>query len=84
MCEVMASALVSVTSRHTAIPEFVAHGESGLITGGSDEIATAPETLAANPALFARLSQDTAGTIRSLCAADSITSRELRVLGLGK
>lgn len=84
MCEAMASGLVPVTSRNTAIPEFVMHGESGLLTESSDEIASALETLAANPALFARLSRGAAGDIRSLCAAESVTSRELRVLGLGK
>jgi L-malate glycosyltransferase len=83
MCEAMASGLVPIASRNTAIPEFVIHNESGLLTSNSDEIADALETLSANPAVFARLSQGAAGHIRSLCAAQSVTSRELRVLDLG-
>jgi colanic acid/amylovoran biosynthesis glycosyltransferase len=57
LMEAMASGLPVVSSRHSGIPELVAHGVSGLLAPERDveALASALSTLAESPALARRL-----------------------------
>jgi glycosyltransferase involved in cell wall biosynthesis len=80
MCEAMASGLVPITSNNSAIPEFVRHGESGLLTRNARQIAEALETLAREPGLFEKLSKGAAESIRAKCALRDVIDRELELI----
>jgi glycosyltransferase involved in cell wall biosynthesis len=80
MCEAMASGLVPVTSRNTAIPEFVKDHEDGLLTGNSREIAVALRELADHGDLFAHLSAGAARRARAQCDARKVTDEEISIM----
>jgi glycosyltransferase involved in cell wall biosynthesis len=77
MCEAMASGLVPITSKSSAIPEFVTHGTSGFLTNGSEGIADAFRRLYRDPQLFERMSRTAADDIRAKCGIDHVVAREL-------
>ena len=80
MCEAMSSGLVPVTSRSSAIPEFVADGVTGFLTSGSREIVGAFRRLYHDPNLFTRMSQAAAADIRAKSGIDLVVDRELGVM----
>lgn len=82
MCEAMSSGLVPVTSRNTAIPEFVENRKEGLLTGGTTELAEGLRELASDPTLFLKMSHAAAARMRHQCSGPQVALRELGVLGL--
>ncbi len=80
MCEAMSSGLVPITSRSTAIPEFVKDGETGFLTDGSKGIVEAMCRLYLEPGLFARMSHKAAEDIRRKSGIDQVVERELGVM----
>jgi L-malate glycosyltransferase len=81
MCEAMASGLVPVTSASTAIPEFVEDGVTGFLTHNPQEIADALLALHDDPARFARMSAQTAASVRAKAGLPRIVDQELALLG---
>lgn len=77
MCEAMSSGLVPVTSRSTAIPEFVRDGRDGILASGIGELVKALETLADDPATFRAMSDSAATHIRARTNVEGIARREL-------
>lgn len=77
MCEAMSSGLIPLTSRSSAIPEFVRHDVDGFLTTGVDDLCRSMERLAREPDLFARMSSSAARHIRELTEAETIAEREL-------
>ncbi|HWB93119.1 MAG TPA: glycosyltransferase family 4 protein [Puia sp.] len=80
MCEAMSSGLVPVTSRNTAIPEFVDHNVSGILTSSPREIADALQELLEKPDKFSELSANAAKSIRDICNIVNIVDRELSII----
>ena len=80
MCEAMCSGLVPVTSKSTAIPEFVTDGVSGFLTRSASEIVGALLTLIRSPRTFSRMSVAAAEQVRRKAALDIVVARELNVL----
>jgi glycosyltransferase involved in cell wall biosynthesis len=80
MCEAMASGLVPVTSSNTAIPEFVTHNVTGLLTNSPQQIADELENLLQFPEKFCKISQQAADSIREKCNIKAITKRELSII----
>lgn len=77
MCEAMASGLVPIASRSTAIPEFVRDGQDGFLTRDIDGLVHALTRIAREPATFAAMSASAASHIRELTNVESIARREL-------
>lgn len=80
MCEAMSSGLVPITSRSTAIPEFVVHERTGFLTDGSADIASALRRMHAEPELFTRMSRAAAEDIREKSGIDRVIERELNLM----
>ena len=80
MCEAMCSGLVPVTSRSSAIPEFVEDGETGFLTDSSAGLADAMLRLQRDGELFARMSAQASQSIREKCAIESVIGDEITVL----
>lgn len=80
MCEAMASGLIPITSRNTAIPEFVTHGKSGYLCDGPDEIANALAELHESPERFERMSIEAAKSIGAKAASAVVIPMELAVM----
>lgn len=80
MCEAMASGLVPIASRSSAIPEFVTDGVTGFLTDGSDGIVRALRRLHSEPPLFASMSRAAAEDIRVKTGIDQVVARELHTL----
>jgi glycosyltransferase involved in cell wall biosynthesis len=80
MCEAMASGLVPITSRNTAIPEFVTAGESGYLCDGPDEIASAIEDLWESPERFDRMSAMASQSIAAKAGSATIIPQELALM----
>lgn len=80
--EAMSSGLVPVSTAITAIPEFVSHGESGLLAGPEDPqgLATCLETLIGSPETFSRLSEQAARHAREACGPRATTDREIELI----
>lgn len=81
MCEAMSSGLVPITSNNTAIPEFVEHNQTGLLTNNFCEIASYIEYLYHNPNEFLRLSSNTSKSIMKKCSSSVVIERELKLIG---
>ncbi|MFT3949713.1 MAG: glycosyltransferase family 4 protein [Agriterribacter sp.] len=82
MCEAMSSGLVPLTSCSTAIPEFVEHGFSGLLSNNDLQLAQNIEKLYYKPELFLEISANAAKSIREKCDIDLIIKRELTLAGI--
>jgi glycosyltransferase involved in cell wall biosynthesis len=82
MCEAMASGLVPVTSKSTAIPEFVAHEETGFLCESSAETAAALSRLWHEPELFQKMSEAGAKSITAKASAESVIPRELELMSI--
>lgn len=80
MCEAMSSGLVPISSNNTAIPEFVAHGETGFLCRNVDEFTDAIEELYLNPKKFTKISENAAKAIREKCGEDYTISKELEII----
>lgn len=80
MCEAMSAGLVPVTSHNSAIPEFVDHGRSGILTKNVADIASALERLANEPDWFKSLSEGAAQAIRKKYAMNDVIRKELELI----
>lgn len=80
MCEAMASGLVPISSDNTAIPEFINHMFSGILTNNALEIADAIEQLVINPKLFDSLSKNASESIGEKSGHKTVVQRELNIL----
>lgn len=82
MCEAMSSGLVPISSNNTAIPEFVKHNSSGLLShpGSGESIANQIERLYKDEILFKKLSYNAAQSIRELAGESVVISKELDVI----
>ncbi len=77
MCEAMSSGLVPISNPNTAIPEFVADGETGLLV--SENVAAlvgAMLRLAAAPDHFSKISQQASQAMHR-CSLKSVTDGEI-------
>jgi glycosyltransferase involved in cell wall biosynthesis len=79
MCEAMSSGLVPITSDCTAIPEFVEHLHSGLLSDNPQELADAIEKLYHDPSMFVRISKQASASIVEKCSITNIVTKELSV-----
>lgn len=82
MCEAMSSGLVPISTNITAIPEFVEHKVSGLLTEPENpvQIADMIERLYFNESLFSKLSHNAAVDIRAKSSEDVVISKELELI----
>jgi len=80
MCEAMSSGLVPLTSRNTAIPEYVTDGVSGILTRSAKQLAQAMLQLYEHPDLFVSMSRSAAESVRQQCGLEEVISRELEIM----
>jgi glycosyltransferase involved in cell wall biosynthesis len=80
MCEAMSSGLVPITSKNTAIPEFVKNSKTGFLTNTPNQIAESLEQLLLNPNLFREVSKEAAGSIRQMCGINLIIQKEFLII----
>jgi glycosyltransferase involved in cell wall biosynthesis len=81
MCEAMSSGLVPITSQNTAIPEFVEHLQSGILTKNNPkEIADWIEWLVLNPKEFQRISKNASSSIKLKTGRDLVISKEIELI----
>ena len=77
MCEAMASGLVVITSNNTAIPEFVKHNTTGLLTNSVDDIVNSIIFLYNHPDKFLVISEQGSADIIKLSGHNSVINKEL-------
>lgn len=82
MCEAMSSGLVPISSNNTAIPEFIKHGETGILTDSANEIANAIEALYEDPIRFLTISTYASRFINENCSIADVTAKELRLTNI--
>lgn len=80
--EAMSSGLVPVSNAVAAIPEFVEHGETGLLAGPEDAegLAACLERLVASPQSFCRMSEQAARRAEEVCGPRATTDREIQLI----
>jgi glycosyltransferase involved in cell wall biosynthesis len=79
----MSSGLVPISSRNSAIPEFVPD-TCGILTENAQEIAAAIERLYASPEQFLSYSQAAAEYIQTVCSSAQVIPRELSLITEGE
>lgn len=84
MCEAMASGLVPVSTRITAIPEFVQDRVSGMLAEPENpvDLADQIEMLYYNSELYRALSERAACSVRAQCGPDATVGREIELIGI--
>lgn len=80
MCEAMCSGLVPVSSRNTAIPEFVEDGRDGLLGNSPEDLAKAIEFLYFNPARYVEISRNAHLNIVAKTGLDQTVKKELEII----
>lgn len=80
MCEAMASGLVVMTSDNTAIPEYVSHNNTGLLSKSSQDIANNIEEVFNDKNLWDTISQNAAQSMIDKCSEDVVIRKELKVM----
>jgi glycosyltransferase involved in cell wall biosynthesis len=81
MCEAMSSGLVVISSNNTAIPEFVTHNFTGLLTDNNAEtLAKAIEDLARSPEKFQTISKNASCQIIKKAGIRSVIQKELTLI----
>jgi L-malate glycosyltransferase len=78
-CEAMASGLVPITSRNSAIPEFV-NEETGYLCDGPIEMRNAMLELRNSPERFQRMSFAAAASIATKAGKDKVILQELALM----
>lgn len=77
MCEAMSSGLVVITSDNTAIPEFVEHNRSGILTDNQPQtVATAIEYLYHNPEKFQKIGKNASDSIITKSGIEMVIRQE--------
>lgn len=82
MCEAMSSGLVTVSTRIAAIPEYVQHGSTGLLSApeSASELADHIERLYFNEELFLNLSEAGSQWMHSNCGLSATIGREIKLV----
>lgn len=81
MCEAMSSGLVTISSNNTAIPEFIDHNVSGVLTNNSPhKIAEAIEWIYNNPNEFQKISKDASFRIIAKSGIKSVVEKEIKLI----
>lgn len=80
MCEAMSSGLVPITSRNTAIPEFVSHHESGILTKSYKHVAESIEFLYRRPDKFLSYSENASKMIIEKSGIDNVKEKEINLI----
>lgn len=80
MCEAMSSGLVPVTSKNTAIPEFVKDKEDGYLTNNYKELAQSIEKLGDNKKIFLEMSKNSSSHIKEKCGRNVVIAKELELI----
>ncbi len=79
MCEAMSSGLIPLTSKNTAIPEFVSE-KCGYLTKNYKELANAIEEIYYNHKLFFKKSENSSKFIQKKCSPEIVIKKELDVI----
>jgi glycosyltransferase involved in cell wall biosynthesis len=81
MCEAMSSGLVVISSYNTAIPEFVTHNFSGLLTDNrAHTLAKMIEELVMNPDKFKTISRCASSEIIKKAGIKSVVENEIKLI----
>lgn len=80
MCEAMSSGLVPVTSKNTAIPEFVKDKEDGYLTNNYKELAQSIEELGNNEEVFLEMSKNASHNIKEKCGRNIVIAKEIELI----
>lgn len=81
MCEAMSSGLVPITSNNTAIPEFVKHNKTGILTNNTSKIiAREIMSLNADTDRFLEMSKRASESIRDLCSPEKVINSEVNII----
>lgn len=81
MCEAMSSGLSVISTDCTAIPEYIEHGKTGLLTNNSPaEIASAIMRLYEHPEEFTDLGRNASAFIKEKCDIHNIVNLELSLI----
>jgi glycosyltransferase involved in cell wall biosynthesis len=82
MCEAMSSGLAVVTTNIAAIPEFVSHRGTGLLTApeSATALADAIEELYFDEELFSQLSRDGSASVQAQCGRAATVGREIALI----
>ena len=80
MCEAMSSGLVPVTSKNTAIPEFVKDKEDGYLTNNYKELAQSIEELGNNEKVFLEMSKNASQHIKEKCGRNIVIAKEIELI----
>lgn len=81
MCEAMASGMVVIASDNSAIPEFVQHNVSGILTNNKPkQIADALEELLNHPEKFKEISSNAPLSVKQSCGIHNILKKELSII----
>lgn len=80
MCEAMSSGLVPITSNNTAIPEYVEHYESGILTNNYKEIAESLIKVYDDIKLFENMSRKASEDIYKKCRESLVISKEISLI----
>jgi glycosyltransferase involved in cell wall biosynthesis len=80
MCEAMSSGLVTISSNNTAIPEFIEHMFSGILTNNPLQIADSIEKLVNDGELFQNLSKNASVGIAKKSGHRFVIESEINIL----
>lgn len=80
MCEAMSSGLVPITSNNSAIPEYVKHGVTGILTKSPGQVAQAVEDLYNHTAKFQKISIAASQSMSEICNIHTIIHKELSII----
>lgn len=80
MCEAMSCGLVPVTSKSSAIPEFVEDGYNGFTASSVNELILRIKQMVYDTDLFQRLSGNAAASIRAKAGMEDVIRKELEAI----
>jgi len=82
MCEAMSSGLVCVASNNSAIPEYISHNHSGILTDNRvSQLKDALIWIAENHDVFLSMSENAAQEAREKCSSSIVIPKELSIMG---
>ncbi|NVY96203.1 glycosyltransferase family 4 protein [Lactobacillus sp. DCY120] len=80
MCEAMMSGLIPITSRSTAIPEFVDNQKDGYLTNSVEDIVDALRDIGNSPIKFGNMSVNSHQHVLDKCEQDNVIQKELSLI----
>lgn len=84
MCEAMSSGLVPLTTNNTAIPEFVEHARTGMLSKTVAEMVDQYDFLYHHPERFMQMSESASQFIAATCSPEILIRRELALIALAR